>query len=257
MYFSLAASEFAPVHLAGSVGHDGLASARRTLAGRSIDVGSLEVSQLPTFRWQATHDFESWVTAQERSQQGSYAAWAPRLSSEAAAARVLFLGSMLPELQAEVLRQSQARLVGADSMTIFIGPRRPEVVAVAEASDLLFLNRSELRGLVPEHGRDWRAAARSLCGRGRLRGVVVKGGPEGAAVVTATQFVELPAAPVATVVDPTGAGDALAGGFLGACARAERDDEAFFSAALDVGVRCAAAAISAFGVGGLLSRVPA
>jgi sugar/nucleoside kinase (ribokinase family) len=83
----------------------------------------------------------------------------------------------------------------------------------------------------------------------------VKHGPRGAACVTAAHVVELPAAPVARVVDPTGAGDALAGGFLGFVAKAERSDDATFAAALGEGIRCAAEAIVDFGTGGLTATL--
>ena len=142
-------------------------------------------------------------------------------------------------------------------MTNWIGPDRVAVEAVAAASDLLFLNRTELAALVPEHAGDWRAAAAALLGRGRLRGVVVKAGPNGAAVVSRSGIVEKPAAAVGLVMDPTGAGDALAGGFLGLCAEAERDDDEFFATALDEGLRCAATAISQFGTAGLRAAAPA
>jgi sugar/nucleoside kinase (ribokinase family) len=81
--------------------------------------------------------------------------------------------------------------------------------------------------------------------------VVVKHGPGGAACVTASSMIELPAVPVPGVVDPTGAGDALAGGFLGYIARAGLADETGFGPALAEGMRCAADAIVEFGTAGL------
>ena len=87
-----------------------------------------------------------------------------------------------------------------------------------------------------------------------MRAAVVKGGPEGAAVVTDDGVISRPAAAVERVMDPTGAGDALAGGFLAACAAAERDDIDFFATALDEGLRSAADAISQFGTAGLVDR---
>jgi sugar/nucleoside kinase (ribokinase family) len=167
---------------------------------------------------------------------------------------VLFAGSMRPDQQLETLRQSRARLIGSDSMGVYIGNRTDDVRAVAEASDLLFLNRSELSGLTGCAADDWQESARALCGRGRLRAVVVKAGPMGAAVVTASQVISRAAHPVEAVLDPTGAGDSLAGGFLGACARAERDDDAFFATALEEGLRCAADTIVAFGTAALRRR---
>jgi sugar/nucleoside kinase (ribokinase family) len=256
VYFALAASRYAAVHLCGTVGGDGVDELRATLTGCAVQPGELAQSQAPTMRWQATHDFERWVTAAERTEQGAYEHWQPRLSGAAAAAPVLFVGSMRPDLQLAAVRQSQARLVGSDSMTVYIGSRGDEVRAVAEASDILFLNRSELAALTGAAADDWHDAARSLCGRGRLRAVVVKAGPLGAAVVTAAGCVERASHPVETVVDPTGAGDSLAGGFLGACARAQRDDDAFLPTALDEGLRCAADAIVAFGTEALQRRTP-
>ena len=124
--------------------------------------------------------------------------------------------------------------------------------ATALASDVLFLNAAELVALTGEI--DWRSGARRLLGKGRLRAVVVKRGPDGAALVTQQSVVEQPAQAVARVVDPTGAGDALAGGFLGACAAGERDDDEMFAEALAVGVRSAASALTAFGADDLRAR---
>ncbi|HXA28578.1 MAG TPA: PfkB family carbohydrate kinase [Candidatus Angelobacter sp.] len=247
VYFALAASRYARVHAVGTVGADGMESLHATLAGCDVSVEGVEPSPLPTMHWWARHDFERWVTADERTEQGAYDAWRPVLPRAAAAAPVLFAGSMGPDLQVEALHQSGARLIGSDSMTVYIGRRGDDVRAVAEASDVLFLNRSELSGLTGQDPDDWLESARALCGRGRLRAVVVKAGPVGAAVVTASSVIERAAHPVEKVVDPTGAGDSLAGGFLGACARAERDDDEFFGTALGEGLRCAADAIVAFG----------
>jgi sugar/nucleoside kinase (ribokinase family) len=135
-------------------------------------------------------------------------------------------------------------------MTCFTGPERDAVLDVVSGCDLLFLNRVELGSLAPEaHG--WEAAARSLRGRGRLRAVVVKAGPLGAALVTAAGVLEMPAAPVDVVIDPTGAGDAVAGGFLGLCAARGRDDDDVFPMALEEGLRLAATTIGSFGTAGL------
>ena len=90
-------------------------------------------------------------------------------------------------------------------------------------ADVLFLTGPELAALTQTD--EWRSAAAGLCGTGRLHAVVVKLGPRGAACVTASGITAMEAVPVTAVVDPTGAGDALAGGFLGQAAQAERDDE--------------------------------
>ena len=92
---------------------------------------------------------------------------------------MLFLASMRPSLQREVLAQSRARLVGANSMTDYTGPQREAVREVAHACDVLFLNESELASLTGAPVTTWRQEAIAMCGVGRLRAVVVKGGPKG------------------------------------------------------------------------------
>ena len=250
LYFALAAAPLARVHLNGICGQDTEAEVRATLAGLPVDLDGLTVSPNPTFRWHAVHDFQRWVADTVAQEPGCEPEWQPSLSPAAAAAPVLFLGSMPPALQSRVLSQSRARLIGVDSMTCYTGPERASVLSVVTGCDVLFLNRTELTSLVPEAG-GWRDAAESLLGRGRLRALVVKAGPAGAALVTRSSVTELAAAPVAIVVDPTGAGDGVAGGFLGRCAAAERTDEGFFPEALEEGLRAAAATISTFGTRGL------
>jgi sugar/nucleoside kinase (ribokinase family) len=250
LYFALAAAPQAPVHLNAIVGEDAEPELRRILAGLPVDLAGLAVSDGPTFRWHAVHDFQRWVAETVAEEPGCELEWRPHLSPEAARAEVLFLGSMRPSLQREILAQSSARLIGMDSMTCFTGPDRDAVLDVVSGCDVVFLNRSELSSLVPE-APDWAAAARSLLGSGRLRALVVKAGPTGAVLMTSTTTLERPAAPVDLVIDPTGAGDAVAGGFLGLCAAAERDDDAVFPEALQDGLSRAAVTIGTFGTEGL------
>lgn len=253
VFFALAASRYAPVRVNGIVGGDTLREYESLLQGTAIDLSGVVVSDRPTFVWHAVHDFVRWVTASEAAEPGCDADWTPALNAASRAAPVLFLGSMDPRLQRTVLEQSQARLIGADSMTVFMREERERVRAVVEASDVLFLNSEEVEMLAGVTG--WRAASRALIGRGRLRAVVIKQGPDGAACITGARVHELAAHPVDRVVDPTGAGDALAGGFLGYCARNETTAEEDYRQALAEGVRCAAAAVTTFGTGGLLAPV--
>jgi sugar/nucleoside kinase (ribokinase family) len=256
VYFALAAARYAPVHLNGIVGRDRADAFLELLGEAGVGVDGLVISPLPTFRWHARHDFDRWMAVDTSSEEGCDPTWQPSLSPASVDAPVLFLASMRPSLQSEVILQSRATMIGSDSMIDYTGPHAHAVGAVARSSDVIFLNRAELASLTGTEEHEWREAAVSVCGDGRLRAVVVKGGPDGAACVTASSVVERPAAPVVRVLDPTGAGDALAGGFLGACAGAERDDVDFFASALDAGLACAAAAISGFGLKGLTKQAP-
>lgn len=249
VYFSLAVARYAPVHVNGIVGTDTIAEFRRILEHQNIDLEGLVESRSPTFRWHAVHDFERWVTSRESSEPGCDPEWQPVLPERSRRAEVLFVGSMDPRVQRAVIEQSRANVIGVDSMTEFIDSRPAEVRSLIEQVDVLFLTAAELVAL--SGSDDWRTSSAALCGTGRLRAVVVKRGPLGAACVTSRGITQAPAAPVEQVVDPTGAGDALAGGFLGHVAHVERADDAAFEAALSEGIRCAAAAIVVFGTAGL------
>jgi sugar/nucleoside kinase (ribokinase family) len=253
VYFALSAADPATIHLNGIVGRDHAADFIELLRHGFFNLDGLVISDGPTFRWHARHDFERWIAVDTVSDEGCDPSWQPRLPAAAARAQVLFLASMRPALQRDALAQSSARLVAADSMTDYTGAERDAVREVAHACDVLFLNRSELASLTGAPVTTWRQEAIAMCGVGRLRAVVVKGGPDGAAVVTGDGVISRPAVRVDEVVDPTGAGDALAGGFLAACAVAERDDNDFFPIALEAGLHSAAKAISQFGVAGLVS----
>ena len=213
VYFALTAARFATVHLNGIVGGDRAAAFTALLDDAGVRRQGLVVSDGATFRWHARHDFDRWVAVDTSSDEGCDPEWRPRLAEEAATAEVLFLASMRPSLQREVLAQSSARLIGADSMTEYTGPQRDAVREVVHACDVLFLNQSELASLTGAPVTTWRQEAIAMCGVGRLRAVVVKGGPTGASLVTDDGVISRPPAKVEQVVDPTGAGDALAGGF--------------------------------------------
>jgi len=252
-YFALAAARYARVFVTGIAGSDAEKTYRAMFEGLPIDSVGLVISSRPTFVWHVVHDFDRWATSSESAEEGCDPEWVPSLTQAARDARALFLASLRPELQRAVLEQSNARLIAIDSMKLFIAAQPETVRGLIETSDVLFLTADELELLTGE--TEWRRAARSLCGKRRLRCVVVKRGPLGASCFTSGGSVDVAAEPVAEVVDPTGAGDALAGGFLGWCAQHERDDDDHFVDALREGVRCAAGAVATFGTAGLRVRL--
>src|SRR5665213_1188712 len=87
-------------------------------------------------------------------------------------------------------------------------------------------------------------------GVGGPRVIVAKQGEYGAALITADSFFSLPAFPLESVVDPTGAGDTFAGGFVGYIAdrlRSEELSDELLRAAMAHGTALASFNVEEFG----------
>ncbi len=164
------------------------------------------------------------------------------------------IGSLPPRAQFAAVSQSKASIIGLDSMTHWLETDLSEFSAILCCTQLLFLTREELSMLSMRIGESWISTAQTLLGKHlRLKGIIVKAGRFGAAFVTRNHIVERPAVSVVDILDPSGAGDALAGALLGACSQAERFDDEFISGpALRAGLDSAAAAISSFGISALI-----
>ncbi len=248
LYFGLAAARLCKVHAVGAVGPDGTGLAA-PLAGTGVDVSGVELLPGRSYRWRAEHGPAGGAPLEERQQLGVYSRWRPSPPRSARQSEILFLGSMPPRCQLALLEAvASPRLVALDTMRDFIQGHRRRLEAVIRRVDLLFVNRPELEALAPE-------GTATVFQGGRLRAVVLKDSARGARLITAHGEWPVPAAPVERVADPTGAGDALAGGMLGRLAQLGRLDQPTLMEALVEGTRWAARAITHFGPEGLL-RAP-
>ena len=249
VHFSLAASFFDEVRVVGPVGEDFGERQLQVLRARGVDVGDVErVSGGRTFFWHGEYGWDLNSRETIDTQLGVFEGFAPKLSERSRASDVLFLANIQPELQLQVRQQlPRARFVALDSMNLWIDVARDALVRAIESVDCVILNDAELRQLTgkpnlvaaareilswsvdplapaPGHGG---APAGDGYGDGRDRDggdgdgprgprvVVAKQGEYGAALVPREGFFALPAYPLETVIDPTGAGDTFAGGLVG------------------------------------------
>lgn len=253
MYFALAAHRLCEVRVAAAIGPDG-GPLLELLDAAEIDHSAVAQLAEPTYRWRAEHRPSDSVPVAEEQQLGVYLAWRPRLPDPARRAPVLFLGSMHPGRQLEILAQCpHAQLVALDTMRDFIASHRGELEQLLQRSDIFFATVAELAALIPAGPATAVGLAREALFRWSLQTVVLKLGPDGAVAVSRSASREFPAAPGPPVVDPTGAGDALAGGLLGRLTQMGRSDDDAVDLAMADGSAAARAAISAFGVQGLLT----
>jgi sugar/nucleoside kinase (ribokinase family) len=223
VHFALAASFFDAVHVVGPVGDDFTEAEYEVLRARGVDTSAIEhVPGGKTFFWQGKYGWDLNDRETLDTQLNVFADFQPKLSDAARAADVLFLANIQPELQREVRAQCRAaRFVALDSMNLWIETTRDALIETIAEVDCLMLNDAELRELTREPNLV--RASKQVRALGP-RVVVAKQGEYGAALITEEGFFGLPAFPLETVVDPTGAGDCFAGGFMGYVA-AHPDDE--------------------------------
>jgi sugar/nucleoside kinase (ribokinase family) len=214
VHFSLAASFFHDVRVVGPVGDDFGDDAYAVLHERGVQTDDIErVAGGRTFFWRGRYDFDLNTAHTEDTQLGVFGEFQPKLSDASRSAETLFLANIQPDLQREVREQCEgARFSGLDSMNLWIETARESLERSIGLVDLVFLNDAEIRMLTEEPNLV--RAARKVMELGP-RVVIAKQGEYGAALFTQEGFFSLPAYPLETVRDPTGAGDSFAGGFMG------------------------------------------
>jgi len=224
VHFALAASFFEDVHVVGPVGDDFGEEQLEVLRGRRIDVSDIEqISGGKTFFWQGEYGWDLNSRETLDTQLGVFEGFSPKLSERSRSSDVLFLANIQPDLQYDVRSQlPHARFVALDSMNMWIEVARDSLVRAIENVDCLILNDAELRQLTDKPNLvaaareilSWSTGERDDERRGPSV-IVAKQGEYGAALVTRHGFFALPAYPLETVIDPTGAGDTFAGGLVG------------------------------------------
>jgi sugar/nucleoside kinase (ribokinase family) len=214
VHFSLAASFFTDVSVVGPVGDDFGEAEYDVLRRQGVRTDDIEhVSGGKTFFWRGHYEYDLNVAHTDETQLNVFGDFQPKLSDESKAAETVFLANIQPDLQHQVREQcASAQLVGLDSMNLWIDTARDSLTRAIGVVDLVLMNDAELRMLTerPNLVR----AARDVMAMGP-RMVVAKQGEYGAALFTREGFFALPGYPLEEVVDPTGAGDSFAGGFLG------------------------------------------
>jgi sugar/nucleoside kinase (ribokinase family) len=217
VHFALAASFFEEVRVVGPVGDDFGEGELEAMRRRGVDVSDVErVSGGKTFFWRGEYGWDLNSRETLDTQLGVFEGFQPKLSPRSRESDVLFLANIQPDLQLEVRGQMpDARFVALDSMNLWIDIARDQLVEAIESVDCLILNDAELRQLTGKPNLV--SAAREIFSWGppAPRAIVAKQGEYGAALVTSESFFALPAYPMENVIDPTGAGDTFAGGFVG------------------------------------------
>ena len=216
---SLAGSLFCPVQLVGVVGTDFPQSARDLFSSRQIDAEGLEELAGKTFHWEGRYSDDLASRETLRTDLNVFADFHPKIPDSYRSTPYVFLGNIAPALQLEVLEQVSApKLVIADTMNYWIESARDDLNRVLERIDVLIINEEEARELAGKYHMV--EVAQALIAMGPHI-VIIKRGEYGAMLFEGDHIFSAPAYPCQEVVDPTGAGDSFAGGFLGHVAATE------------------------------------
>lgn len=245
-YFSAAASFFHEVQLVGVVGSDYPVGSLKFLEERGVDLSGLVHAEGESFRWSGFYGYDLNSAETRETRLGVFADFRPRIPDAFRDADWVFLANIDPELQLGVLEQVRApKLVACDTMNFWIEWKRDALLRLLERADVALINDGEIRKLSGDHNLT--RAARWLQERGP-EVVVVKKGEHGAMLFTRETIFFVPGYPLEEIFDPTGAGDAFAGGFLGYLAQVGSTEPEELKRAMVFGSTMGSFAVERFGL---------
>jgi sugar/nucleoside kinase (ribokinase family) len=246
VFFAMAGAVLHPVQVVGVVGSDFPEDHLKKLAARGVDLAGVERKKGESFRWKARYSYDLNSRETLETRLGVFAEFQPRIPEKFRDAKFVFLGNIDPELQLNVLDQvKQPTLVACDTMNYWIQGKKDLLLELLRHIDILMVNDSEAREL----SGDWNVyrAAHWILGRGPKM-VVIKQGEHGALLVDPDTTFKVPAYPLQEVFDPTGAGDAFAGGFMAYVARTGDVTFPNLRRAMVYGSALGSLAVEAFGI---------
>lgn len=214
-YIATTASYFVtPVRLVGVVGGDFPQEYIDFLESKEIDLEGLQIVKGgKTFRWGGRYHYDMNARDTLFTELNVFEHFNPVIPESYRKTTYVCLGNIDPVLQRRVLEQiEKPRLVVGDTMNFWIKGRSAELRETLKLMDVLILNDSEARQLT--HEPNLIKAAKLIMKMGP-HVVIIKKGEHGALLVTPGTIFFAPAYPLENINDPTGAGDAFAGGFIG------------------------------------------
>ncbi len=250
-FFSVAASFFAPVRVVAVVGRDFGPRQLAVFGGRDIDLEGLERAEGDTFHYQCRYSRELNARETIRTDLNVFEQFRPKIPASYRTSEQVFLGNIDPVLQLEVLEQvAKPRMVACDTMNFWITRKLAELKRTLERVDILLINDAEACQLSGE----WNLvrAARVVRALGP-RTLVVKKGEHGVVMFSEAGAFAAPAYLLEEVLDPTGAGDTFAGGFVGYLASLGDYGEEALRRAVIVGSTLASFAVEGFSLDRLLT----
>ncbi|MFC2158059.1 PfkB family carbohydrate kinase [Acidobacteriota bacterium] len=212
-YASLAASFFTDPGIVSVVGQDFPSEVIDLLTQRGVDTQGLEIREGKTFFWEGRYEDDPNIRTTLATEVNVFSDFRPKLNLDYREADIVLLGNLDPDIQEDILAQLKGpKLIAMDTIALWINTKEETLKRTLEKIDIFFANDEEIRMITGE--KNLIKASRLLQEMGPTIVVAKKG--EHGALIFGKDFVSgVLAFPCENVVDPTGAGDSFAGGFLG------------------------------------------
>ncbi|MBM3246264.1 MAG: sugar kinase [Candidatus Omnitrophica bacterium] len=246
VHFAMAARLFADVNLVAIIGEDFPKKYINFLHQKGVILTSLIKSKGKTFKWEGQYQGDLNTALTLNTELGVLSIFRPVISPAQRKIKNIFLANVDPDIQMHLLRRLHSpQLVGLDSMNYWINHKRRALLRLLKKVDIYVANDQEARSLSGQ--ANLVKAAEALRAQGP-RMVLIKKGEHGVLFLSDKFIFSIPAYPTHKVVDPTGAGDTFAGGFMGFLARAKKINQAGIKKAIAYGTVAASFNVEGFGV---------
>jgi len=245
-HFSMSARLFTQVDIVAVVGKDFPKKHIEFLRKKGINLDSLEVSGGETFRWEGKYEGDLNTAHTLNTHLGVLATFRPQITEAQKKIKHVFLANVDPDIQRHLIESMRSpELIGMDSMNFWINTKRKSLLSTLKKVHIFVANDQEARSLTGE--TNLIKAARHLSSYGPKM-IVIKKGEHGSMFFSDKFIFLLPAYPMEKVVDPTGAGDTFAGGFMGHLSTVRKIDEKAIHKAVAYGTIAASFNVEGFGL---------
>jgi sugar/nucleoside kinase (ribokinase family) len=246
VHFSMAARLFTNVNLVAIVGKDFPARHIDFLRRKGVILTSLIKDKGKTFKWQGEYRGDLNTALTLNTELGVLSIFKPEVSREQRKIKYIFLANVDPDIQRHLLQSMHSPvLVGLDSMNYWINHKRKALLRLLKQVDIYVANDQEARSLSGESNLIKAAKCLYSYGPGMI---LIKKGEHGVLFYSSKFIFSLPAYPTDKVIDPTGAGDTFAGGFMGYLTKAKKINETILRKAIVYGTVAASFNVEDFGI---------
>ncbi len=230
---SVSASFFSPVELVGVAGKDFPQEHIDFLRSRGIGTSGLQIKEGKTFHWEGFYEYDMNSAHTVRTDLNVLSGFDPKLSAAQKKCKYVFLANIDPEIQLRIVEQLESpALIVADTMNFWIENKKDDLIKLIKRVDVMLLNDTEARQFSGDPNLI--KSGNKMLGLG-CRYAIIKKGEHGALLFSKKLNFSAPSYPQTELIDPTGAGDSFAGGFIGYLDAVRSDDDETFKKAMVIG----------------------